>query len=385
MIKDKHVEFFGGGWRDTRSRNNDNNAKIIDAHFHIHPPIGGDPGSEGNKIASKLLQYHVRDYQTFWRRKDDRRVDKPLLDFASDNLDDMPDVDFRICDYGQAEFTLNGVDYYTQVFPPSLVNMEAAPERMIAEMNIADVDMSVLQHDHVYGSLNEYFGDCMRQFPGRFLGLAQIQECDADQDAQLKRLERAIVEEGNKGLYFSVESFARTYYVDHVDDAKFKPLWELVRQLEIPIWWYLDDRRRDRAGSFMERVAEMTRWCDAYPDIPSVLTHGIIPAAIIHDIGIPDEVMALLKRPNIYGEILSPAKWPEYPYHEGQEMIKRLAGEVGIEKLMWASDMPFCSGYWCTYKQSVDYIRVHCTFLTQEEKDLILGGNVARILKLFHE
>ncbi|MBV9244391.1 MAG: hypothetical protein JO366_06225, partial [Methylobacteriaceae bacterium] len=30
----------------------------------------------------------------------------------------------------------------------------------------------------------------------------------------------------------------------------------------------------------------------------------------------------------------------------------------------------------CTYRQSVDYVRRYCTFLTGGEKDAILGGNL---------
>ena len=42
--------------------------------------------------------------------------------------------------------------------------------------------MAVLQHDHVYGSLNEFYSECLQRYPGRFLPLAQIREWEADQD-----------------------------------------------------------------------------------------------------------------------------------------------------------------------------------------------------------
>ena len=49
---------------------------------------------------------------------------------------------------------------------------------------------------------------------------------------------------------------------------------------------------------------------------------------------------------------------------------------------MWGSDMPYCGGSWCTYRQAVDYIRLHCDFLSREEKALVLDGNAARMFKL---
>ncbi len=116
-----------------------------------------------------------------------------------------------------------------------------------------------------------------------------------------------------------------------------------------------------------------------------MLTHGLVPSTIIHEIGVPHEVMSLLKRPNVHAEVLMPAKWPEYPFAEGQEMLRQWRDEVGVEKLMWGSDMPYCGGSWCTYRQAVDYIRLHCDFLSRQEKDLILGGNVAELLGVKQE
>jgi predicted TIM-barrel fold metal-dependent hydrolase len=63
-------------------------------------------------------------------------------------------------------------------------------------------------------------------------------------------------------------------------------------------------------------------------------------------------------------------------------MIRRLRDEIGVHKLMWGTDMPYCSGSWCTYKQALDYIRLHCEFLSADEKALILGDNAARMFNL---
>ncbi len=382
MSTERQMEFFGGGWRPVAS-SEEERSPIIDAHFHIFRRFATGSGPASAKLTLKLWQYHVRDFTDFWRKSDGARVKEPLLDFPSDDIEEMPDVNFHMGKYGQAEFTIAGVDYYMQLYPPNLENLEATPERMIAEMEVAGVDRGVLQSDHVYGAnINEYYAEARRRFPGRFIALAQIRETQAQQPAELERLERAVTELGCQGLYFSVELFALQGYADHIDDARFEPLWTLVRKLEIPVFWYIDARQRDRVAGFMGRVAELSRWAQAHADIPSVITHGLVPAAIIHEIGIPDEVVALLKRPNMYAEVLMQAKWPEYPFFEGQEMLKWLCEEVGVGKLMWGSDMPFSGGYWCTYKQAVDYIRLHCAFLSPAEKNLILGGNLARMFRL---
>jgi predicted TIM-barrel fold metal-dependent hydrolase len=374
------LEFFGGGWRQVDTTEEGERSKVIDVHSHIFRRFGTGSGPESGRLALKLWQYHVRDFTDFWRKSDGKRINAALLEFPSDDINEMPDVNFRMGRYGQAEVTIDGVDYAMQLYPPALENLEATPERMVAEMEVAGVDIGVLQSDHVYGAnISDYYAEAMERFPGRFIPLAQIRETEADQPAQLERLERAVGEQGCRGLYFSVELFSFDGYVDHIDDAKFEPLWSLVRQLDVPVFWYLDPRKQDRVASFLSCIAEANRWAEAHPDIPAVLTHGPVPAAIIHRIGIPDELWKLLKRPNMHVEMIMQAKFPEYPFPEGQEMLRQFRDEVGIEKLMWGSDMPFGT-MWCTYKQAVDYVRLHCDFFSREEKDLFLGGNIARVV-----
>lgn len=311
--------------------------------------------------------------------EDSAHVDRQFLQFGSNELADMPDVDFRLTNYGKARITVDDVDYEMQVFSPSLVNNELPPERMIGEMNMAGVDAGVLQSDHVYGDLAEYFGEAMRDYPGRFIGLAQIWEPQADDDVHLERLERAIVEQGNRGLYFSVEPFSVIEQDISLNDRLFESLWALVRRLQVPVLWYLDDRTINRAEMFLRRVAELEEWVSRHPDIDTVITHGLVPAAVIHEIGIPDEVVQVLDQPSVFAEVLFPAKFPEYPYPEAQGMLRRLRDRVGADKLLWGSDSPFGLTMWCTYRQSIDFIRVHCDFLTEDEKEQILGGNVARM------
>ncbi len=356
--------------------------RIIDAHSHIFPRLGTAPRVEDKRRVLKLWQYHLRDATRFWRKSDHVLIEQRLLDFPSDDIEEMPDLGFRLGRYGQAEFSLDGVDYYAQVVPPGLEDLAAAPERVVAEMNGAGVETAVLQSDHAYGpTLNEYYADALRRFPGRFIALAQIEEPEAYRPRQLARLEAAVLQQGCQGLYFTVEVLEQDKRAPRLDDAVFEPLWDLVRRLHVPVFFYLDARKRDRVGSFMRCAAEADHWAQKHPDIVAVITHGAVPAAIIHQIGMPPEVWSLLKHANTYLEVLMPAKFPEYPYPQGQELLKRLCDGLGVEKLLWGSDMPF-GAEWCTYRQAIDYIRLHCNFLSECEKGLILGGNAARLFGL---
>ena len=77
----------------------------------------------------KLWQYHMRDFIEFWRKSDGKRVQQRLLDYPSDNIHELSDVNFRRGRYGQADVTVDGVQYCMQLYPPGLENLEATPER----------------------------------------------------------------------------------------------------------------------------------------------------------------------------------------------------------------------------------------------------------------
>ena len=51
---------------------------------------------------------------------------------------------------------------------------------------------------------------------------------------------------------------------------------------------------------------------------------------------------------------------------------------IGADKLMWGTDVPglLTSG---SYRQLLNMIRVHCEFLSAEQKPQILGRNATRV------
>ncbi|MBI3980355.1 MAG: amidohydrolase [Chloroflexi bacterium] len=363
---------------------------IIDNHAHAFPRFGTDSGDQTARTQLQFIQHHVQFHVQGWRRRrDGGRADISLMMPTGDGIADMPDVQFRIGQCGQLECTVAGEEFYLQWYPCSLRDTAAPPELMIAYMDYLGVDQAVLQHDHVYGSLNEYLSECARQYPGRFLPLAQIREWEADQETQLARLEHAVNVLGLKGLYFAVEPLAMTGWTDHLDDAKVEPLWETVRRLRIPIFWYLYTSHRDRFGGYMEQVVRLDRWARAHPDIPSVYTHGIETIAVrpkTERFDIPAEVLTCLKNPNLFLEVMLQLMAPdtEYPFPWAQEVLKLLYDELGPEKLIWGSDMPAAERN-VTYRQAMDYVRLHADFMSEQDKLLFFGGNVARLFGLAPE
>ena len=69
--------------------------------------------------------------------------------------------------HGRFEWTVDGEDYVKQYLPPSIVDMSYPPERLVAEMDYAGVDMALLHRIPYLGIGNDFIADCVQRFPDR--------------------------------------------------------------------------------------------------------------------------------------------------------------------------------------------------------------------------
>ena len=74
------------------------------------------------------------------------------------------------------------------------------------------------------------------------------------------------------------------------------------------------------------------------------------------------------------------AMW-EYPWKEAEPIIKLAVERIGANRLIWGTDMPMVARF-CTYKQALDQFRVHCNFLSDSEREDIIGNTAARVMNI---
>ena len=373
---------------------------VFDVHSHCFPPLGEDRGKMAQRLAEQ--QYSARVHaQGIRRTRDNATVDEPLLAGEREGVSWLPQVDFRIGRFGRLEFTHAGEDYHMQWMPPTLSDMSAPPEYVIAEMDNAGVDRAVIQADHTWGDPDDYMADAIKRYPDRLVALAQVEEWRGGEPDQLDRVRRQVQELGFSGLYFSTIGFFHADFETHVNDPSLDPLWDLASELGVPIYWNPGTRQRPFIDVYLDELRQLASWADRYPHIPSVLTHGLYN--IVYDapsvaamwprssirtgetpdrFSIPQEILTLLKRPNWHMELMLHLMNPDAefpPYNPQQrEVVRVLTEEVGAERLMWGSDMPACERS-VKYKQSMLLFQTQCEFLTAEQRSAILGGNLARL------
>ena len=104
---------------------------------------------------------HVHGNQPYRRLRDHAGVTERPLWRADDPSRGgrVTDVRFRVGRSGRFEWERNGEGYYVQFLPPHMHDMSAPADVMAVEMDYAGVGAAVLQNDHIYGHLAEYFAD----------------------------------------------------------------------------------------------------------------------------------------------------------------------------------------------------------------------------------
>lgn len=360
---------------------------IVDSHAHVFQHWQGACGHPSAAVHLKYLQKVVtRPAARTFRVRDGKEVKPTMLFREGDNTwAGLTDVDFRVGRFGQLCFTHEGDDYYVQYQPVNMQQIECPPEFMVAQMTIAGVDHCILQAGGGYGAMNDYNAFAQSQYPDKFTGLLNVDEATADTPDTLAEVDRAIDVLGLRGLYYA-QDMSRHGYARNVDHDAFRPFWDKIVARKLPVLIELSSTPSyDRAG-YLGNLAALDRLLARYPAHPFLLVMGP-PVGHFGSTGqwqFPPEVLATYQRENLLIEVMFPITWGgvwDYPYPEAQALIRDMRDRFGAGKLVWGSDMPNVERF-CTYRQCVDYVRRHCSFLTASEKDAVLGGNIGRLFGL---
>ena len=368
---------------------------IYDGHAYCFPDLRGDGGFNDRDEFRKHLQLGIAShFQPVWRSRDRVSADNSgLIDTRSDRgFDSLKDVQFRAASHGRFEWTIDGDDYVKQYTPPSLRDMTYDADDLVAEMDYAGVDMALLHRTPYLGIGNEFIADCCRKFPDRLQGLAHIEEwlIRPNIDGAIEKVNRAVKEQGLHGVQFLPDQLSLYGDTEDWDSDDFKPFWDAVVSLGVPLFVTPSYSSLAMPGAtdsepVVAQLGMIQRWMDMYPGVPVVLTHGLSWRLFIKDGGlsIPDDVYnAIPDDPNFHIQLLFAiflgGVW-DYPMVQVRPTIEELVGRVGAERLIWGTDMPMVMRFY-TYRQNLDHMRICSDFLTNDQTELIVGGNMARLM-----
>jgi predicted TIM-barrel fold metal-dependent hydrolase len=361
---------------------------IIDSHAHIFQHWAGACGHPSREIHRKFMQkVQTRPAAKVFRVRDGKEVTGALLYREDDNSwAGLKDVAFRVGRYGQLDFTIDGEDYCVQYMPVGMQEIVAPPELMLAQMMYARVDHCILHAGGGYGAMNDYNAFAQRQYPAKFTGLLNLDEPRTHTEPVLKELERAYRQLGLRGIYYGLDTFARYGFDVEFNDRRFDTFWSMVNAWELPVFLEAPAIPTYDKTSYVRNMRCLADLMARFTRIPWVLVMGppVRHFGMSGKWEFPDEVMEVYRHDNLWLEVMFPISWGgiwDYPYPEAQALIQDMRDKFGASKLIWGSDMPNVERF-CTYTQSVDYVRRYCGFLSAAEKDDVLGANLDAMFKV---
>lgn len=228
------------------------------------------------------------------------------------------------------------------------------PEYVLSLMNEAGIDKSViLQPRGKYKGTQEGYKKCndfnaeMAKKYDRFIPFASVK---AGLAGDVEEIKRAVNELGLKGLKIMPAPWPL------IDHPKIYPLIRTCADLGIPITYHTDFNHHYMSPFRIMNLAER------FPNVPMIMAHmGMDPEFIFHFIERKD----VINRKNVYMEC---SGTPGMPY-----IIKKTCEMLTAERMIFGSDSS-------TFNPGLAKLKIELAGLSEDEGNLVLGGNIARII-----
>jgi predicted TIM-barrel fold metal-dependent hydrolase len=247
---------------------------------------------------------------------------------------------------------------------------ELLAEDLFAEAKAAGVDRIVQVTASLMGYDNRYSIEAAKKYPDKVVGVfARFDPLAPDVAGRLKEL---MAQDRMIGIRLTLHQppYDRWFRDDMVHD-----FLKAAQDQKVPVEIFAPFQ-----------TEEITKVAISYPDIQFLIDHMTI--RIMKEY--PDrffkwqDVLRLGELPNIWMKV---SYFPEaavgnetYPFAHSQQRFKELYDHIGAGKMVWGSNFPPVKRA-CSYKQSVDFIKDECTFLTSAEKAAIFGQNFLDYIK----
>jgi predicted TIM-barrel fold metal-dependent hydrolase len=233
-------------------------------------------------------------------------------------------------------------------------------EAMISAMDEAGIASSALvQSATCYGYNNTYVADAIKQHPDRFTGVGTIDVLAPDAVAVFK----GWMEKGITGLRLYTGGSKLEFDHSWLNDKRSFPIWEFAGEAGIPVCVQC------RPPAFPV-VTEMAK---RFPGTRILIDH--LARMDITD-GVPyanaAPLFALAALPNVYLKV-TPRTFDLADKGKATHdtFYPRLVAEFGANRCAFGSNYPASEG---TLKQIVDRAKHHFRFLSEADRNMILGG-----------
>lgn len=249
---------------------------------------------------------------------------------------------------------------------PSL-SQPFGPDDILPLMDAAGVDRLVIVPPGIMDTNNDFALECAARWPDRFAVMGLIDTIDPGIE---EKLAHWLEQPGMLGVRTHLHAPEQARWGG---ERALDPFWSAVERYQVPIALF-------NAGN----VSILRRALERYPNMKIVIDHLGLP---LIDAGFeyPDfpNMLTLAEFPNTVVKVSTlPARsLSGWPFPEVHEMIRQVLEAYGPRRMMWGSDHTQTKARnRATYQEEVDLYRKGLPFLSEEDKEWILGRTAQQYL-----
>lgn len=270
------------------------------------------------------------------------------------------------------------VDSHVHMWPPSTPERPWVPgakpqipepftiERVVPLMDEAGVDRVIIVPPGLEGGRIDYAQEAVRRYPGRFAIMGSVSLSDP---TLAQRLPAWRLQPGVLGIRLNI----RGDDAGRLNNGSTDWFWPAAEQAGFPIM-FLTTGQTDRFARIAER----------HPGLALIIDHMGVSSQAVKDRTVTQTIaqtIVLAKYPNVSVKLSSaPHHSAEpYPYRDLDEPIHRLVDAYGPRRCYWGTDITN-SFTKATYRQRVTHFTEELDFLSEEDKDWIMGRAICERL-----
>jgi predicted TIM-barrel fold metal-dependent hydrolase len=239
-------------------------------------------------------------------------------------------------------------------------------EKLVPLMDEAGVDRCVIVPPSWPGDRNDYGLEAARRYPGRFAVMGRIPLQDPN---SAKLLPTWREQPGMLGVRVTFMREQSALLTSGAADW----LWPAAEKAGLPVM-FLAPGNIPKFAPIAERHPGLTLIIDHMSLMLEIAKEGKLKEAI-------DEVVKLAKYPNVSVKLSSAPTYSfePYPFRDVTEHIKRCFDAYGPQRCYWGTDITNAFDK-CTYRQRVTHFTEELPFLSEEDKDWVMGKAILQRL-----
>ena len=240
-------------------------------------------------------------------------------------------------------------------------------ERLLPLMDEAGVDRCVIVPPSWPGDRNDYGLEAARKYPNRFAVMGRVAVQDPKSAALLPKW---MEQKGMLGLRFTFMREQSALLTSGSADW----VWPAADKAGLPVM-FLAPGNIPKFASIAER----------HPRLPLIIDHMSLTAEIAKEGKIKeaiDAVVALAKYPNVSVKLSSAPTYSfdPYPWRDMTEHLKRCFNAYGPRRCHWGTDLTNALAK-STYRQRITHFTEELPFLSEDDKDWVMGRAILERLK----